>query len=394
VAVCVRNWQSVVESFKQQQPYVEIELQPGQSNPDSTLHDIFQIPAHLLEVYVDRGRLFDLTELDCRPVDESSFYASVSAAVQYAGKCWGVPVLVSPSWLCFNRRYAPLVGALEQSGSFWEFLERLKHISQNLEGTTAEAALVSNFDILSLLTLAGLTGNQRGEEVIESLSAQEAFFSRLEPYFRDARIFWRPPVADAWLGFSKAAQLERRVVTGETVFLSNSTNIAMLLNRKEWAAGELQFAMFPLEPAGNTTLSANLNCVSATTRFPLECADFLAFLASEQVQNMFAAAGIWVGHRGAFSTFQNNMPQLGWERLRDATEHGRTMRTKYPFLIELITQVVNPEIFLWQRHAIPLEQALLNIDRKSKFFIRAAKSEPAAVPRTSAAATNYADSTL
>ena len=104
-----------------------------------------------------------------------------------------------------------------------------------------------------------------------------------------------------------------------------------------------------------------VNCIAAGSRFPLECAEFLAFVGSAEGQSLFASDGIWVGRKDMSGVYRRKHPDAPWHALEEATQAGKALRSRLHYISDILNRIVNVEMFKFTHGQITAAEALKRI---------------------------------
>ncbi len=366
----LRGWyDELVSGHQRQHPEIEIELVEVRECQDLEAHlasfdlDIFQVPLLHLDTYVERGYIFDTAEIGDLSVDTSEWYGGVRELLRKGDATLGVPLATSIVCHYINTAHPqPLTGE-DGAGDLLAWCQAAEEAAGDLPDGVAAAGL----NVHQLYQLAMLLGVDNGRSMQEMLhhpsKAEAEALHRLEPYYRNPRIFYRTGA----VGYPERFEPFLR---GQTLSIMGSSSWLDRFDEHR----ELLWQVVPalVLPGGRGHINSHVAVISSATPYPEECRDLLNWIGSQEMQCRYASLGRLTANRVANRCYTRRDPTRSLHGVFDAAlEVGICGRSPEPRLSDFENNLVWQEMVRWQEGEISVEQMQSNIARKARFFSRA-----------------------
>ena len=374
-------WRQIIETCNRYYDGLAIELVPIRSYEETQTAglgqtaDIFQIPVGHLPYWVQSNRLFNPEEAGGLAVDENEFYPGLIQACQYDGHLWGVPITASiEAHFCRSPCFQAIESLLPFEG-FWDYLEKLRALEDSAAMKPFRGLLASDKSILSLfMATGGQDLSSLHNEAQFSRPDFRGFLEKLEPFYRDRRLFCQEDCVEG-------RNVQELFIDGEA---------ALAIGCSMWVrklAAEIpdtwRLLPSPVEPDGGLNAFANLAVISALTLHPVECREILEVLAQGNSQRRIAAAGANVAHRAANQSFHLRwLDEPAKQVLLADYERAQVFSTCDPTPMYCLAVIVNDEIRNWRAGRLSVPQLCETLDKKVRFYRRALRQQRALADRS------------
>jgi maltose-binding protein MalE len=312
---------------------------------------------------VESGFLFDPVELGGIELPFEFFYDGFIQGASYDGNIYGVPVVIAGICQYYNKKYEPMLKDLFSASGFWDYMERLARVSEEVKTIGFESMIANAESLFALSMLASFDGVPSYDNMKNFESAEfSKFIRRFERYFTDERIFLRGVdfhTADALMQF----------LEGKTpILMGNASWMAQIVEKSPFEAGIMpQF----IEKSGVRQIASNINSISAWTPYPEECFEILKYLSGYEAQKILAENGRPVANLKANKHLKfKRFDDKALEKVMRSWEDGRVLSSGDPGIDEYIKTVINPEISKWQKRELSSYEFVVVLKRKTNFFYR------------------------
>ncbi len=361
-------WKRLFLDYMRDHGDVSIEIIPI-DNPympsPSAGYDIFQVPLSFVSNNAESGTLYSLDEIGGVRFDVDDFYAGFRPVVRSGGGLWGVP-LVSAVNCCFlNKRHVRLADKLDFNHGFWSFFDSVEAAAHDLpKGVASILALDVGIGSLMMFSNKDKACTFRETSCYIGTGVEE-FTKSFERYFQNPKV-----TAPFLLPAHYVSETASHNFFGGGCPLSLSVS-SSVPNYLAQAAFGLKLLPLPLEDNGKASLAANVNVISRSSRYPMECVEILNHMGSYEVQSAFAKGGRLVAHRRANAHLKiKGLDTESLGNLIAALERGAVpLGDSMPF-IEFTHTVIFHEMEKWRQGQIDSRGFLDCVRKKARFFFK------------------------
>lgn len=372
-------WRELMLDYMRRQPDVEIELiDLGVAGPEAhPIHDldVWQLAAADLAQHRAAGNLLNPAEIGGLGIAGDAFPPSLWQGCQAEGTAWGVPLITAVTCEFYHRADAPRLAPLFRATGFWDFIAAAQRLARTLGPT--ESVYCSSLSLAGLLAQAGLLSPQ-GRDANHDWQVFRQFLVRYEPYFTNPRL-----VFPFTLGTSHWVQAFQSFCAGQGLVLNADTSWIPRIQRALPGVWGVQPRV--CEPGGHAYVYSNVNCISACTRFPFECADLLRFLASAEAQTWFAERGRVVAHADANRRLRlPGLDDASRVAIAQAIHGGVLYENCANDELEYCRLVGHHELIRWQRGEYDATTLAAQLQQRNHFYRRGRQRQALAGARRAA----------
>jgi len=344
------EWDDIASAFSSVYPEVSIIFIPVETSTtlenfaDSYKADIIQVRSTMFRFYHDKG-YFACPESSGIKIDTDCYYKNILDLVTVNGTLCGLPVITGTAFTYYHTAFAPqLSGLLDKNNGFWEVLDQLKWISENNGLNLPASMLCADLYFFSLLLFfQNIPDNSFDNFLSLDAAALADTLKRLEPYYRNSRLFMFPAVLGSPDSFTRFLSKECAILISGSQYISFHHNLIK----------DIRIARSFLEPNGSNFGSAEVFTLSAFTVFPEICYKFLNFLGQTENQARFCRRGRVTACRAANKSLSPRFIDSTSLSNLDEALHKITNLTVKDFLTyENIMRKIDSDTLLWQKGKI------------------------------------------
>jgi DNA-binding transcriptional regulator YhcF (GntR family) len=359
-------WKKTFLEYMKENPDVNIELVPFnefellRESDAEDYPDIVQFPASFLNSFIKTNRIFNLNQLGMDIFDLTDFYPGIAKVVKDEDGFWGAPLVSAGSCLCYNKKYINDIKNID-CGGFWSFLKSSEKLKSKFKSMV-------NFDKApsSLMKMAVFRDVYDFNEM-KYLKGDdfENFLRQFEPFFQNPKVS-----APFFVGAPNVHQsAEKDFYSGQTFSVNwSSSGMPYYLTKCPFDFGVLPV---PIEEDCSCDAETVLSCITNSSRYPMECADILKYMASFDVQKFFASEGRMIARMDASKYLKiNGLDEESIDNLLSCLRYGIVEKNNSREIGEFTHTVVFYEMRDWQQGKIDVDEFINRVRIKAKYFFK------------------------
>jgi DNA-binding transcriptional regulator YhcF (GntR family) len=362
------HWQKIFDDYMILHPEIKIVSSPLENinhmfeELEEPGADIFQLPLSFVQSLAKKEKLFfNPADIGGLKHSEDDYFQNLIEPLKIDGQLYGYPLMASGDCLYYNKKYEEFVKGIFPVVDFWDFLEKCRELSTKLP-KEIDALISNNHTLFELIPMGIRTKIKDYKDLIDfNLPEYRDFILKFEPYYHDSKLFY-PECDVAGLDALRLFFSEKVIfMFGNSCWLPSFKNMNIL-----WGV-----MPEPLELPENVMQNGLGEVISKYTPYPQECADFMEYLGSFEVQKPFAEEGRLIAHKKASEYFSfPGLDEVSTANLLKTSREGTIFSANGKFIGNYNESIMNHEMHDWQHRKLSGEDFVNQLSTKTKLFFR------------------------
>ncbi len=354
-------WEEIIRIFERTNPHIRIVITSGRPH-ETAMNDLRLVSAWQMPALIENGEIADMSPFLSFPGKPGEYFPGVLGFLSAWKGVWWAPIWMNLPVIVYNRKLIEKLGIEPLSGenSLAEFAEHCQVIKEKLHKADVNALPGWN-----LLGYSGFIAAEGIDLFRENILLDESARSRRAWIEILARIrSYAGMHLDVMESVAKGESVRDKFYAGKGVILLD-WNL-----QREVLENSGGFLVRPA-PRGGQLFGASGLAVSSRTKNPVAVGHFLSFLMGKEAQDIFAGISKIPVRRASISDPPRKYPAtLKADEIVHFHDRSLVPRLSSPIQVEILRQVIDPEMNRFLSMGLGAEQAAGNIIRKANDLAR------------------------